>query len=124
LKFLIDNALSPLIAAGLLLVGLIVALAPPVRWQAGFATTTPSDSALARQATAILANRCTGCHALHPSIAGYAAAPMGIMLDDPGQVAAHRADIGRVVGAGAMPLGNVTHMTATERAVIVKWAGG
>ncbi len=114
---------TPLIAAGGLLVGLVVALAPPVHWQAGFATTTP-DPALAQRATAILASRCSGCHAMHPTIAGYADAPMGIRLDDPAQVEAHRADIGRVVSAGAMPLGNITHMTAAERATVVAWAAG
>jgi uncharacterized membrane protein len=116
---------TPLLAAGALLVGMIVALAPPVQWQAGFATTTPAaNPALDAQAVAIIASRCTGCHALHPTIAGYTAAPMGIALDDPSQVAAHRSDIGRVVGAQAMPLGNATHMTADERATIASWAGG
>jgi uncharacterized membrane protein len=112
---------SPLLGAGVLLLALIAAMAPPIRMQAGFAITASSTPPTA-QVAAIVAQRCAPCHSAHPTEPGYAYAPAGLELDDPAVLSAHRDEIAAAVAAQAMPLGNLTHMTAAERATIAAWA--
>jgi uncharacterized membrane protein len=38
-------------------------------------------------------------------------------------VSQHKSEIAAAVAGHAMPLGNLTHMTEAERAVIASWAG-
>jgi mono/diheme cytochrome c family protein len=71
---------------------------------------------------AIVTQRCAVCHAAHPSEPGVTAAPMGIMLDTPARIKAAASAIEQqAVKSTAMPLGNVTHMTASERELIGQW---
>ncbi len=70
----------------------------------------------------ILAQRCAFCHSLHPKSSQYTAAPLGIRLDTPGEIKAQIAQIKAVaVDSTVMPLGNVTHMTPKERALLGQW---
>jgi uncharacterized membrane protein len=66
--------------------------------------------------------RCVGCHSAHPTIAGYTSAPLGIMFDTEVQI---RSDVDRIVQYAVttqfMPFGNITGMSAEERALIGTW---
>jgi uncharacterized membrane protein len=119
---------TPLVLAVALLLGLIIALAPPVslRVQAGPAGGPVPATATVGFATAeaIVTERCAPCHALHPTRQGYSAPPGGVRLDQAASIRARAADIRAQVASGAMPLGNATGMTAAERAALVAWAGG
>lgn len=73
-------------------------------------------------AQAIVQARCTTCHADKPTDPSFAAPPQGVVLDKPGQLAAH-ADrvLLRAVQTKTMPLGNLTGMTDTERTLLGAW---
>ncbi|MDN5924519.1 MAG: urate hydroxylase PuuD [Xanthomonadales bacterium] len=73
------------------------------------------------QVAAIIQQRCTECHSKHPSEAGFVAAPKNILLDDKASMLELQTKIKTVVGNHYMPLGNITKMTAAERAVILAW---
>ena len=101
----------------LLIVGLTVALRPPTRSASVGATAVR----FARVQTIIQA-RCTGCHATKPTIAGFSAAPKGVLLDTPERIVAQRDAIkAQAVDTKAMPLGNVTGMTRAERDLVASW---
>ena len=68
----------------------------------------------------IIADRCSECHAAHPSL--MASAPAGLMFDTPAEVRQHAALIyQQAVQVKAMPPGNVTHITKAERDRIAAW---
>jgi uncharacterized membrane protein len=107
-----------------LLLGLAVALAPapPQQIQAA-----PAQDPAAQFASvqAIVVQRCVTCHAAQPSQAGFATAPAGVMLDSSEQLRQHAQRIyTQAVQLKAMPIGNMTNMTETERGVIAAWFEG
>ena len=70
----------------------------------------------------ILEARCTSCHAKQPTNPGFAAPPVGMMLEDPRDVVAVKDRILiRAVEQKTMPLGNLTGMTDEERATLGRW---
>jgi mono/diheme cytochrome c family protein len=70
----------------------------------------------------IVQQRCVSCHAAHPTQPGFTSAPAGVMLDTPERIVAAAKRIEReAVTTQAMPLGNMTHMTAEERALLGRW---
>ena len=86
---------------------------------------TASASVDFAQVQAIVAQRCVSCHAAAPTQPGFAAAPAGVMLDTPEQLRLHAARIyQQVVQLRAMPIGNLTHITEQERALIGAWFEG
>ena len=55
-------------------------------------------------------------------MAGFAAAPAGVLLDTPEQIRSQAPRIQTVaVAAQTMPLGNVTGMTVEERELLGRW---
>ena len=73
-------------------------------------------------ARSIIDRRCTACHSATPSITEFGAAPAGVSFDDPARTQALAARIrARAVDTRTMPLGNRTHMTDRERAVLARW---
>ena len=71
---------------------------------------------------AIITQRCATCHSAQPTQPGFATAPAGIMLQTPDLIRQHAAKIyEQAVQLKAMPLGNLTHITDDERAVIGAW---
>ena len=101
-----------LAAAGAL--ALAIAIAP--------ATPKAGDAVAMRDVQAIIAARCTTCHAEHPRFEGLASPPKGVVLETAAQIIAHKAAIReQAVVSRAMPLGNVTQMTDAERAQIASW---
>ena len=70
----------------------------------------------------VVATRCSMCHAAEPVWEGITTAPRGIRLDDAEHIRRNARLIGRnAAWASAMPPGNVTEMTADERALIAAW---
>jgi uncharacterized membrane protein len=70
---------------------------------------------------AISAARCASCHAARPTFDGIAAAPKGVMLETPQQLRRWAASMRQQVATEAMPPGNVTEITAEERAKLLAW---
>lgn len=107
-------------------VALIIALAAIVATAALLQPTTAASTAAApvtaERAQAILAARCTTCHAEQPRFADLAAAPNGAMFDTPERAHAKRSLIAAQLQSGAMPPGNLTAMTPDERAELLRWA--
>ena len=104
----------PLVAAAALLAGTAYGVRPGA---ASHASTAP---AMAR-VQAIVAERCVSCHASTPRFAGLAAAPKGVELENAGQLRTHAALIRVQVANRAMPPGNVTGLTDSERAELIAW---
>jgi len=66
--------------------------------------------------------RCAMCHAAEPGWDGIRAAPKGVAFDNETEIAEHAREIYLQAGRShAMPPGNVSGMTAQERALIVAW---
>jgi uncharacterized membrane protein len=70
----------------------------------------------------IVDRRCAGCHAEHPTQAGFAVAPKDLKLDTPERILVSAPKIyEQAVATKAMPIGNLTGMTDDERARIAAW---
>jgi len=68
----------------------------------------------------IIQRHCAGCHSAKPTI--MASAPLGTMFDTSAQIEAGALRIHQqTVVLKVMPLGNITQMTDTERALIGRW---
>jgi len=67
-------------------------------------------------------SRCSMCHTAEPVWEGVYEAPKNVHLDTDQAIASHAKDIAIFAGySHAMPPGNVTEMTAEERALLVAW---
>jgi uncharacterized membrane protein len=74
------------------------------------------------QVQPIVEKRCAFCHSAEPKSPEFKAAPLGIRLDTPEEIAAQADRIKAVaVDARTMPLGNATHMTDAERRLLGRW---
>ncbi|MBC3926815.1 urate hydroxylase PuuD [Undibacterium sp. CY21W] len=79
-----------------------------------------SPAAQFAQVQQVVQARCIQCHAEHPTLMEFPA--KGLMLDKPEQIkAASQLIYQQVVQQKLMPLGNLTHITDEERAVIARW---
>jgi uncharacterized membrane protein len=66
--------------------------------------------------------RCAMCHAFEPGWEGIRIAPKGVMLESDQQIASHAREIYLQAGRShAMPPGNVTAISDTERRLIAEW---
>jgi uncharacterized membrane protein len=103
-------------ALGMIAIGLLSAAGPR---DAKAALSAPATYANVEE---IVLSRCSMCHGAEPVWAGIVTAPKGILLDDETHIRRNARLIGRnAAWASAMPPGNVTEMTAEERAVIAAW---
>ncbi len=105
---------------------LAVAIAPAGLRSTGDATSVgDSDAAVSLSVvTAIVVDRCAGCHAAEPTHPTAPVAPKGVMLDTPERVQQQAAQIyEQTVVTRAMPLANLTAITEAERDVIAAWYG-
>lgn len=102
-----------------LLLGVAIAISPATSPMPASVTLKPAEQFA--QVVNVIQSRCASCHAEHPTQAGFAAAPKGIMLDTPARVAAQSTLIYQQVFSRAMPLGNLTAMTDQERQQIFAW---
>ncbi len=70
----------------------------------------------------IVTSRCAMCHAEEPGWPGIATAPRGVLLDTAENIHAHARLIAiNAARSEAMPPGNITDMTAEERAILSAW---
>jgi len=70
----------------------------------------------------VILGRCSMCHAAEPSYEGVLEAPKNVHLDSDAAIANHAEQIAIQAGYSvAMPPGNVSEITPTERALIVAW---
>jgi len=70
----------------------------------------------------IIGTRCSMCHAAEPVWPTLAMAPKAIRLGDRDEIRRHARLIGRnAAWSSAMPPGNITGMTSSERATIAAW---
>ena len=107
--------LLPVVATAVI-VGLMVLLRPaPAPSLAGVEVPTVAE------VQAIAASHCASCHAARPTFDGIAVAPKGVMLETPAQLRRWAAATRQQVQTEAMPPGNMTEMTAEERAKILAW---
>jgi uncharacterized membrane protein len=87
--------------------------------------TTQAAALPTEEALLAVQSRCSMCHATEPVWAGIAAAPKGVRLETPEDIARH-ADAIRVqaVLTRAMPPNNITEMTLDERRAVAAWLAG
>jgi uncharacterized membrane protein len=102
-------------AAGMIAVGLLSAAGPRD-------TTTGATTPTFKAVENIISSRCSPCHAAEPVWASIPTAPRGILLDDAEHIRRNARLIGRnAAWSNAMPPGNITEMTAGERATLAAW---
>jgi uncharacterized membrane protein len=105
---------APVAVGGLL--ALVVATAPP---RAPVAS-VPADGAV----LAIAQKHCAVCHADRPSFPGFAQAPKDFRAETLAQLRANAPRIQAQLAGGVMPPGNVTGLSAEERAMLGAWLTG
>jgi uncharacterized membrane protein len=104
-------------ALGMIAIGLLSAAGPRAA-STGRLASAPAFAGVEE----IIQSRCSMCHAAEPVWDGITTAPKGIRLDDANDIRRNARLIGRnAAWASAMPPGNVTEMTADERAVLAAW---
>jgi uncharacterized membrane protein len=75
-----------------------------------------------RAAHNVVLTRCSMCHAPEPFWPGVHTAPKDVILDGPENINRHARLIDiNAVRSSAMPPGNITEMTAEERAILAAW---
>jgi uncharacterized membrane protein len=113
---------------GLSIVAATAGALAPKRAPPTTATGTATPAATAESAAAhfadiqgIVANRCAPCHAAAPTQPGFAAAPKGVLLDSSAGLLANLRAIEPQLATRAMPIGNLTCMTESERDQLLDW---
>jgi uncharacterized membrane protein len=113
-------ALSLTLAAGFVLL-VVVGRSGPGATPANSVRDVPAQVSFT-DARSIIDRRCAACHSATPSITDAPAVPAGVLFDDPATIQALAARIrARAVETQTMPLGNRTHMTDRERAILGRW---
>ncbi|EOA06378.1 hypothetical protein HFRIS_001424 [Herbaspirillum frisingense GSF30] len=99
----------------------VAAAATPAEAAGAAASPAPSPSAGGfAQVQQVIQARCIQCHAAKPTLMPVPG--KGVLLDSPDNIAQHAQQIyQQAVVQKSMPLGNMTHITDDERAVIGKW---
>jgi uncharacterized membrane protein len=108
----------PYLAAGALMLGFVgwwtmprIQPLPPVEGPVTF-----------DRVRSIVGQRCVTCHSPSPTFAGITAPPAGVLLHTSAGISQNAQRIyQQVVVTRIMPLGNLTHITEEERAVIAAW---
>ena len=110
-----------LAASCVLLIAAMAFTATPSASVAGTSATSTAPVAFA-SVQGVIAARCMECHSAHPSSKLFPIAPNGMKFDTPAEIKLAAAKIKQMaVDTQAMPLGNLTHMTAGERATLAAW---
>jgi uncharacterized membrane protein len=74
------------------------------------------------QANTVIQKRCAPCHSANPTEPGFASAPKGVRFDTRAEIEAQAKAIEKwAIVLKAMPPGNLTHMTKTERDLLARW---
>lgn len=109
------------LAGGALLLAVLWWIAPASPQTSANATEPVAvEAPTLAQVQAVLQARCAACHSATPTL--MPSAPAGLLLDNDAAIRAAAPRIyQQVVQLKAMPLGNVTHITDAERALIAQW---
>ena len=105
-------AVTSAVAAVLALVAVIAALAPRT-------DSTRQTAFEPARIQLIVAQRCVPCHSQKPTLAGFPAAPNGVVLETLNEIMQHLPQMQQQLATNAMPLGNLTGMTPAERAMLL-----
>ena len=101
--------------------GLIMAMVIAISMQRPKPARTAGVPTLSR-VSEIIQRRCAACHSAQPSFAGIESAPLGLVLETPGDILRAKDRIhAQAIATSAMPPGNATAMTAEERAALAAW---
>ncbi|MDR6397694.1 urate hydroxylase PuuD [Herbaspirillum seropedicae] len=115
----------PGIAVGLLLAVIVwmsplMQARPVVVAASSSSSSSSSEGGAFAQVQQVIQARCIQCHAAQPTLMPVPG--KGVLLDSPEHISQHAQQIyQQAVVQKAMPLGNMTHITEEERAVIGKW---
>jgi len=105
----------------LLLAALIFALRPEPKLDLVDEVTFPPTAAI----MPVIQARCVTCHAAKPDHPGFAAAPLGVLLEGEEAVDLQALIIfNAVIVKQSMPLANITQMSDEERDLIARWYAG
>jgi len=105
----------------LLLAALIFAVRPEPKLDLGDEVTFPTTAAI----MPVIEARCVSCHAAKPDHPGFAAAPLGVLLEGEEAVNLQALVIyNAVIVTRSMPLANITQMSDEERDLIARWYAG
>ncbi|MBV8079936.1 MAG: urate hydroxylase PuuD [Actinobacteria bacterium] len=100
----------------------VVALAVLIRPGGGGNVAASGPPPSFAQVQAIVQQRCSPCHSMHPSQPGYSAPPLDIRFDTGTEIEQQAGLIAQMaVHTDAMPPGNVTNMTPAERSTLARW---
>lgn len=112
-------SLLPIFVALALLAAMVTLLAPRQSDEVSAGLAGNTDKVTVQK---IVTQRCSSCHASEPSQAGFTAPPKGIVLETEEDLTRHAVAIyQQTVVTKAMPIGNLTGITAEERATIDVW---
>jgi uncharacterized membrane protein len=100
-------------------IGIVLLLA--MVWYLRPAPVDASQSVTDQQMQTVVNARCTACHSVSPSQPGFAAAPLGLVLETSEQIKQNAVRIANTVQSRYMPIGNLTGMTDDERALVASW---
>lgn len=105
----------PVVLATLILLAVAFVIAPKSR-------ATTAGIVDFGEVRSVIESRCTVCHSATPSHIAFPAAPSGVALDTDQQILAEVERIHQqTVVLKAMPIGNLTHISDEERALIDAW---
>jgi len=90
-------------------------------WYLRPASIDGSQAVSDQQILTVVNARCTACHAVAPGQPGFAAAPLGLVLETSEQIKQNAVRIASTVQSRYMPIGNLTGMTDEERALVASW---
>ncbi len=112
-------SLLPLFLALTVLAGIVTLIAPR---QSDRLASISSGNVQMATIQSIITERCSSCHASSPTQSGFAAPPKGIVLESEEDITRHAYTIHQqTVVTRAMPVGNLTGITESERATIDAW---
>ncbi len=107
-------------AAAVGTIAIVAATAPTAWW--GSRPGDPGAAVSFAEARHIIVKKCLTCHSRQPTHEAFDVAPKDVKFDTPEQI---RAQVDRIrataVVTETMPLGNLTEMTAEERAQLGRW---
>ena len=112
-------SLLPLFLALTVLAGIVTLIAPR---QSDRLVSIGAGNVQMATIQSIITERCSSCHASSPTQSGFAAPPKGIVLESEEDITRHAYTIHQqTVVTRAMPVGNLTGITESERATIDAW---
>lgn len=112
-------SLLPIVGAFVLLAGMVTLVAPH---QSDRISNQLAGNVKFESVHSIITERCASCHAQTPSQPGFQAPPKGVVLESEEDITRQAMVIHQqTVVTKAMPIGNLTGMTETERDTIDSW---